>query len=98
VSPKISGWCWAQRNKWQRSLAWRSQLSNLRERERERGRQTIAVGYLVNPIWPPLGGLPHSCDSKAVRDVKHLGCLPASCHLFLVSLGDDRDPLCSVEG
>jgi hypothetical protein len=52
-------------------------LSCLGEKERERKRQTVAVGYLVNPIWPPLGGLPCSRDSKATRDVKPLGCLQA---------------------
>jgi hypothetical protein len=38
-----------------------------RERERERQKQTIAVCYLVNPIWPLLGGLPHSRDSTAEK-------------------------------
>jgi hypothetical protein len=46
-----------------------------REKERE---TDDSRGYLVNPIWPPLGSLPHSCDSKAERDVKPLGRLLAT--------------------
>jgi hypothetical protein len=70
VSPIISGRCWPQRNKWQRLLAWRSHLSYLGEKERESERQTIAVGYLVNPIWPPLGGLSRSCDRDSPCSVE----------------------------
>jgi hypothetical protein len=55
-----------------RPLVWRSWLTQS-GKEKEKRRESIMVGYSVNPIWSPMGALLRSQDSKAVRDMSQKG-------------------------
>jgi hypothetical protein len=55
-----------------RPLFLQSWLTQSRK-EKEKGRETIMVGYSVNPIWSLMGALLLSHDSKTARDMAQRG-------------------------